>query len=365
VQGCLLKYGTNPEFKQWLRRVKPEKARHVLTQAAKDAYEKARTDEERDLALKRATWGIAEQSWSELERPYYNVWPIAIDLSRQVKLELPFASFKTPFEAIVLRFSKGHEPHGLSTAMLFWLGPRIQIMARPTQGEDTINLEMRYTPEEQVEAWMARLQEDAKELEQIGALLVRLVVFVGLLSHDRDMITPIVLSKDQARYDSAETPDEKKWLEDRAARRAGRGFEVCKGLELDRNASPHWRNPHLCLFWTGLGRTVPIIKMRSGAVIQRVSMAEVPTGYLGPENDDEPNAIDEKTPREAISKSRRFDVMKRDGFRCQLCGATREQGAILHVDHKTPLAKGGSNEDDNLWTLCDFCNLGKSDKALL
>jgi 5-methylcytosine-specific restriction endonuclease McrA len=105
--------------------------------------------------------------------------------------------------------------------------------------------------------------------------------------------------------------------------------------------------------------------MRSGAVIQRVGMADVPTGYLGPEKENEPESIDEKTPREAFSKSRRFDIMMRDGFRCQLCGATQEQGAVLHVDHKVPLAKGGSNEGDNLWTLCDFCNLGKSDKTLL
>jgi 5-methylcytosine-specific restriction endonuclease McrA len=105
--------------------------------------------------------------------------------------------------------------------------------------------------------------------------------------------------------------------------------------------------------------------MRSGAVIQRVGMAGVPTGYLGPEKENELNSIDEKTPREAISKSRRFDIMKRDDFRCQLCGATQEQGAMLHVDHKVPLPKGGSNEDSNLWTLCDFCNLGKSDKTIV
>jgi 5-methylcytosine-specific restriction endonuclease McrA len=56
--------------------------------------------------------------------------------------------------------------------------------------------------------------------------------------------------------------------------------------------------------------------------------------------------------------------MKRDGYRCQLCGNSQEGGAKLHIDHRTPLAKGGSNEDDNLWTLCEDCNLGKSDRDL-
>jgi hypothetical protein len=189
-------------------------------------------------------------------------------------------------------------------------------------------------------------------------------VFVGLLSRDHDIITPLVLSKDQNRYAGAEEPNVRRWLEDRAARKMGRGFDVCRKMELDRERSPHWRNPHLCLFWTGPGRTQPIIKMRAGAIIQSVSMTDVPTGYLGPEKEDDALIEDGKNPRESISKSRRFDIMKRDGFRCQLCGASQGQGTNLHVDHKRPLALGGSNEDENLWTLCEACNLGKSDKSL-
>ena len=179
-----------------------------------------------------------------------------------------------------------------------------------------------------------------------------------------DLITPIVLAKDRAKYESTDDPDVKLWLENRAATRAGRGFEVGKRLELERETSPHFRNPHLCLFWTGEGRKIPIIQLRSGSVIQRVSMADVPTGYLGPETENELFIDLDKTPRESISKSRRFAILKRDDYRCQLCGQSQADGAKLHVDHRTALANGGSNEDDNLWTLCDTCNLGKSDKSL-
>jgi 5-methylcytosine-specific restriction endonuclease McrA len=41
-----------------------------------------------------------------------------------------------------------------------------------------------------------------------------------------------------------------------------------------------------------------------------------------------------------------------------------EDGAALHVDHRLAVAKGGSNDEGNLWTLCDRCNLGKSDADL-
>ena len=66
--------------------------------------------------------------------------------------------------------------------------------------------------------------------------------------------------------------------------------------------------------------------------------------------------------RAKMSNSLRYDVLKRDGFRCQICGATAQEGAKLHVDHIVPVSKGGKTELSNLRTLCDRCNMGKSNK---
>jgi len=63
--------------------------------------------------------------------------------------------------------------------------------------------------------------------------------------------------------------------------------------------------------------------------------------------------------RKAISARTRFNIFKRDGFACQYCGAT-PPGALLHVDHITPVKNGGGNEPENLVTACDRCNLGKA-----
>lgn len=60
----------------------------------------------------------------------------------------------------------------------------------------------------------------------------------------------------------------------------------------------------------------------------------------------------------------RFDVFKRDGFRCRYCGVSVEQGALLHADHVVARSKGGPDTLDNLVTACVECNLGKSDKTL-
>lgn len=63
--------------------------------------------------------------------------------------------------------------------------------------------------------------------------------------------------------------------------------------------------------------------------------------------------------------SKRFRVLQRDGYRCQLCGRTAaHDGVRLEVDHKHPRAKGGSDHMGNLWTLCFDCNRGKSDRLI-
>lgn len=66
--------------------------------------------------------------------------------------------------------------------------------------------------------------------------------------------------------------------------------------------------------------------------------------------------------RRLVTPGLRYDVMKRDGFRCVLCGRSAEDGVLLHVDHIIPVSKGGRTIMENLQTLCSECNLGKSDK---
>jgi hypothetical protein len=58
----------------------------------------------------------------------------------------------------------------------------------------------------------------------------------------------------------------------------------------------------------------------------------------------------------------RFRVMKRDHFSCRACGASPalKSGLLLHVDHIEPWSRGGETVEENLQTLCEACNLGKS-----
>jgi len=67
--------------------------------------------------------------------------------------------------------------------------------------------------------------------------------------------------------------------------------------------------------------------------------------------------------RKSISLSMRYKILKRDNYRCNICGKTGKK-ARLEIDHKYPVSKGGKDTMDNLWALCFECNRGKSDRLL-
>jgi 5-methylcytosine-specific restriction endonuclease McrA len=67
-----------------------------------------------------------------------------------------------------------------------------------------------------------------------------------------------------------------------------------------------------------------------------------------------------------ITKGTRFDVLKRDNYKCRLCGASPavDPRVRLQVDHIIPWSKGGRTVEGNLQTLCMECNIGKGVKSI-
>lgn len=68
--------------------------------------------------------------------------------------------------------------------------------------------------------------------------------------------------------------------------------------------------------------------------------------------------------RDRYSKRLRFEVFKRDSFRCQYCGKSNKE-TILELDRKIPGMKGGKYTLENCITACIDCNRGKADLDLL
>jgi 5-methylcytosine-specific restriction endonuclease McrA len=69
-----------------------------------------------------------------------------------------------------------------------------------------------------------------------------------------------------------------------------------------------------------------------------------------------------------ISPQLRNEILERNGFTCQLCGAaggdpdpSRPGKRVrLEVDHIVPISQGGSEDRSNLRALCSVCNLSRS-----
>lgn len=58
----------------------------------------------------------------------------------------------------------------------------------------------------------------------------------------------------------------------------------------------------------------------------------------------------------------RQNVLMRDNYTCQICGATVDDGVKLEIDHIKPVSKGGTNDENNLQVLCQQCNREKHNR---
>ncbi len=61
----------------------------------------------------------------------------------------------------------------------------------------------------------------------------------------------------------------------------------------------------------------------------------------------------------------RYDALRENNGRCELCGASKKGGAVLHVDHIKPRSLHPELELElsNLQVLCGPCNLGKGNRC--
>ncbi len=69
-----------------------------------------------------------------------------------------------------------------------------------------------------------------------------------------------------------------------------------------------------------------------------------------------------------ISPQLRNEILERNGFTCQLCGAgpgdidpfNSNRKVRLHIDHIKPISQGGTDDRKNLRVLCSACNQGRA-----
>lgn len=115
--------------------------------------------------------------------------------------------------------------------------------------------------------------------------------------------------------------------------------------------------------WTNALRAF-LVRMESDSRDNLVSKQSLAVPYNKPN----PSPASLKIPlqeRRPIKLGIRYEVLKRDRFRCVICGASpaTDPECQLHVDHIIPVSRNGVTVPDNLRTLCSRCNIGKGSKT--
>ena len=145
---------------------------------------------------------------------------------------------------------------------------------------------------------------------------------------------------------------------------------------------------NLAEVWEGIGRQprksdmrAPLSKFSADSYIRRygswrqsleffVASADQPASTEGEIPEVQADPSQSRPPRKRTQRDPswrlRFLVNRRDRFCCRACGRSpaTQSGVILHVDHIVPWSQGGETVLDNLQTLCEICNIGKSDLAM-
>ena len=235
---------------------------------------------------------VAEFIWRALGRPYYNVWPIAVDLCLKTKLDIPLSDLPLNYSPLLVRFPVGHEPHGISWILFHIQDPvkdrgglsapelvqkenenpsvymttpndaggrgfdkkvfiptdfNLNLSASATigcylLGRQPLNALFgmakspgrvfvnTFTEAALEKHTLESIVEESPESKET-AVLAKTYAFLSLLSQGHDLITPALLKADEGRY--RETDDEilKRKLEDRAKRQLGLAFDVGKALQ--------------------------------------------------------------------------------------------------------------------------------------
>ena len=112
-------------------------------------------------------------------------------------------------------------------------------------------------------------------------------------------------------------------------------------------------------FGSWLNAWIRFVEYKTGTDFQLESFV-----IAEPADDVSHSEVSDSLPRlRSIPLRTRLFVLERDKFRCVYCGRSPalNHGISLHIDHIQPFSKGGSNDVDNLQTLCNECNLGKGD----
>lgn len=263
---------------------------------------------------------LNESLWHSLGRPYYDVYPSVFHAFTKTNFDkVSVSSIKLPLPAILLRCPRhsqltmyGSELRAILVCDNFAMESRArdigfsvapdpqnfrQLIVIPDIGEQTYVRKDRLTlpiqlirfnlsTQETLESRLASLgapvgfldndvhfNDTAKaEASAAGTKILRLILTLCLLGDNPDLIEPLVLNADAAKFEATQDPA----LIEKALAKGKRGWAIGRHIE----TAAGFRRPHFGIRWTGVGRVTPKLVPIKGCVVRRKAITDIPTGYL-------------------------------------------------------------------------------------
>ena len=239
-----------------------------------------------------------ERDWSVGDRPYYHLYPGILDPFLRLDLGVvPVRHLRMPIESPLLiqlpdassvvadnmrlcnilvdqEVIGDHENDGRGESSYITVMTDIEVPEQKLHALVTLDQRNDITIADAFEVARAHSGKAPHPgINQIIGKALQIVSVCLLLENDPQLISPEVLSDDLMKWQESLDP---KFVE-KAKRRGKFGWVVGRELEV----IPHYRRPHCALFWVGIGRMIPIIRMRAGSIVHREVVTTIPTGYGG------------------------------------------------------------------------------------
>lgn len=236
---------------------------------------------------------FSELLWYRCRRPFFNVYPVIEKKLLEINGEINIGELFLPFPTIEIRTTQRtmllSDAGNLFVFTVELKGGRYQEFCMAKKGIvkqiESAEYKSLDTDWPKKDPGKGLSDDDRKACATIAC-------GVCLLAKDPTIVSPVILNKDRKEEITA---DELKRYAERAAEATGKtGFEVGREMQLNQK-SCHYRNGCFAKYYVSKTHRqfpdncdlekAPIIKWRSGAVVNASNVPKVPTGFKGSESE--------------------------------------------------------------------------------
>lgn len=248
---------------------------------------------------------IGEHDWIKDGRPYYDLYPTIVPAFTKVDLTGIKCEFvKLPVPRLLIRLAEGSDPK-IKTILVVQRNDPIHMVGSHQAGGPAILIAIqdgtifrekdklidgmmihtinavRLIPGQTIierlkYGWTHPYADDTDVDSEMVERAFQIAITICLLGDNPDLIEPLPLEADFAKYENADVETRLKLL-DKARRRGKTAWAVGRCIEV----APGFRSPHFAIRWMGHGwPKTPVVRPVKGCIVRRSKLTEIPTGYL-------------------------------------------------------------------------------------